>query len=106
MRKLIERIEKNAFAANPAASRMLGNNPVSGESKSILEKNLHEDQLKALQSALGRDLTFIWGPPGTGKTHTIGTITEYLYRDKHTVLIVSHTNTAVDQAIKHVAMQH
>ncbi|MBI2486338.1 MAG: AAA family ATPase [Deltaproteobacteria bacterium] len=103
MRKLIERIEKNASAANPAASRMLGNSPVSGESKSILEKNLNEDQLKALNSALGRNLTFIWGPPGTGKTHTIGTIAEYLYRDKNTVLIVSHTNTAVDQAVKHVA---
>jgi len=103
MRKLIERIEKNASAANPAASRMLGNGPVSGDSKSILGKNLNEDQLKALNSALGRNLTFIWGPPGTGKTHAIGTITEYLYRDKNTVLIVSHTNTAVDQAVKHVA---
>ncbi|MGE5446365.1 MAG: AAA domain-containing protein, partial [Ignavibacteriales bacterium] len=79
---MIERIEKNASAVNPAASRMLGHSPVSGESRSILEKNLNEDQLKALNSALGRNLTFIWGPPGTGKTRTIGTITEYLYRDK------------------------
>lgn len=103
MGKLIERIEKNASAVNPAASCMLGRSPVSGESKSILGTNLNEGQLKALNSALGRNLTFIWGPPGTGKTHTIGTIVEYLHRDKNTVLIVSHTNTAVDQAVKHVA---
>lgn len=104
MRKLIERIEKNASNSNPAASRMLGNSPVIGEPK-LLEKlpNLNEDQQKALCSAIGRNLTFIWGPPGTGKTRTIGTITEYLHREKRTVLIVSHTNTAVDQAVKHVA---
>lgn len=104
MRKLIERIEKNASNSNPAASRMLGNSPVIGEPKML--ENLHglnEDQQKALQSAIGRNLTFIWGPPGTGKTRTIGTITEYLHREKRTVLIVSHTNTAVDQAIKRVA---
>ncbi|VVB96230.1 ATP-dependent RecD-like DNA helicase [uncultured archaeon] len=112
MRKLIERIEKNAPKGNPAASRMLGNSPVIGEPKlpvidepKLLENlhSLNEDQQKALQSAIGRNLTFIWGPPGTGKTRTIGTITEYLHREKRTVLIVSHTNTAVDQAIKHVA---
>ncbi|HLB70537.1 MAG TPA: AAA domain-containing protein [Candidatus Methanoperedens sp.] len=104
MRKLIERIEKNASNTNPAASRMLGESPVNGEPK-LLEKlpHLNEDQQKALHSAIGRNLTFIWGPPGTGKTRTIGTITEYLHREKRTVLIVSHTNTAVDQAIKHVA---
>jgi superfamily I DNA and/or RNA helicase len=104
MRKLIERIEKNASNSNPAASRMLGNSPVIGEPR-LLDKldNLNEDQQKALHSAIGRNLTFIWGPPGTGKTRTIGTITEYLHREKRTVLIVSHTNTAVDQAVKHVA---
>lgn len=104
MRKLIERIEKNASNSNPAASRMLGNSPVIGEPR-LLDKldNLNEGQQKALHSAIGRNLTFIWGPPGTGKTRTIGTITEHLHRENRTVLIVSHTNTAVDQAVKHVA---
>ena len=65
MRKLIERIEKNASNSNPAASRMLGNSPVIGEPK-LLDKldKLNEDQQKALHSAIGRNLTFIWGPPG------------------------------------------
>lgn len=104
MRKLIERIEKNASNENPAASRMLGKKPVQGEPKPIEKQaNLNESQFKALQGALGRNLAFIWGPPGTGKTHTIGTIAECLYREKRTVLVVSHTNTAVDQAIRHVA---
>lgn len=105
LRKLIERIENNASASNPAASRMLGSAPVSGSPKKLAldTPQLNEMQRRALESALGRDLTVIWGPPGTGKTHTIGTIAEYLYNSARTVLIVSHTNIAVDQAIKHVA---
>ena len=104
MRKLIERIENNATSDNPAASRMLGTSPVSGiptTPKGI--SKLHESQMRALESALGRNLTVIWGPPGTGKTYTIGTIAEHLHKLDRTILIVSHTNTAVDQAIKHVA---
>ena len=104
MRKLIERIENNASVSNPAASRMLGASPVSGSPKKPETiPLLNESQILALESALGRNLTVIWGPPGTGKTHTIGTITQFLHASARTVLIVSHTNTAVDQAIKHVA---
>ncbi len=104
MRRLIERIENNANAENPAGMRMLGNALIAGTpAKLDGSPKLNESQLCALQSALGRNLTVIWGPPGTGKTHTIGTITEYLNKDSRSVLIVSHTNTAVDQAIKHVA---
>ncbi len=105
MRKLIERIENNAHQQNLAAERMLGNAPVSGapERPASEPTKLNQHQREALESALGRNLTVIWGPPGTGKTHTIGTITEYLNIASRTVLLVSHTNTAVDQAIKHVA---
>lgn len=104
MRKLIERIENNADQQNPAAERMLGNAKVSGDgAKPTFQPQLNKNQMDALESALGRDLTVIWGPPGTGKTHTIGTITEHLNLSSRSVLLVSHTNTAVDQAIKHVA---
>jgi hypothetical protein len=104
MRKLIERIEDNATVNNPVASRMLGMTKVSGTPKKPLgEPLVYPDQMRALESALGRNLTVIWGPPGTGKTHTIGVIAEQLYQMARTVLVVSHTNTAVDQAIKHIA---
>lgn len=105
MRKLIERIESNATKQNPAAERMLGTAKVSGApgKPTYSPQQLNENQLNALESALGRDLTVIWGPPGTGKTYTIGTITEHLNLASRSVLLVSHTNTAVDQAIKHVA---
>ena len=64
-----------------------------------LDDGYNEFQKQAVRSSLGRDTTFIWGPPGTGKTQTIGEIGFQLYKRKRPVLLVSHTNTAVDQAI-------
>ncbi len=57
MRKLIERIENNASANNPAASRMLGKATVTGNPKKLLGKFLlNEEQTTAIESALGRNL--------------------------------------------------
>jgi hypothetical protein len=104
MRKLIDRIEDNASANNPAAARMLGSAPPHGVPKKPADlPELNRSQMRALESALGRNFTVIWGPPGTGKTYTIGAIARHLHSSIRTVLIVSHTNIAVDQAIKQVA---
>lgn len=45
------------------------------------------------------DISFIWGPPGTGKTTTLAkTAIDYYHQGKK-VLIVSHSNVSVDQSI-------
>ena len=103
MRKLIERIEALAHAHNPAGERLLGKQPISGEPLPIdLGSDFNIDQVKAVASSLGRNTTFIWGPPGTGKTSTIGAICVQLYQRGRPVLLVSHTNIAVDQALLRV----
>jgi hypothetical protein len=43
-------------------------------------------------------LHFVWGPPGTGKTRTLGELVARLARDGATVLVVAHANVAVDAA--------
>ncbi|MBI4029391.1 MAG: topoisomerase DNA-binding C4 zinc finger domain-containing protein [Candidatus Blackburnbacteria bacterium] len=70
--------------------------------KKVDVSKLNKYQLKAINQALGSKLTFIWGPPGTGKTTVIGKIVEALLREKQRVLITSHTNIAVDTALKDV----
>lgn len=102
MRKLIDRIESKANTTNPVGDRILGA-PVSGEPLPIEVSYLNTQQNQALACSLGRNTTFIWGPPGTGKTRTIGVIGEQLYRRERSVLLVSHTNIAVDGAIKQIA---
>ncbi len=99
LRILIERIEKLSTHANLAGDRLLGDAAPGGEPESVRVDGLNASQAGAVASALGRDTTFIWGPPGTGKTRTIGKIGEQLVRRERSVLVVSHTNSAVDQAI-------
>ena len=100
MKILIERIEGYADKPNPVGERIRGAQPVSGLELSIdLKDHYNQCQQQAVASSIGRDTTFIWGPPGTGKTQTIGEIGFQLYERNRPILLVSHTNTAVDQAI-------
>ena len=66
-------------------------------------KRLNADQKRAVRLSLGSDTTFVWGPPGTGKTATLARIVEAHYRAGRSVLLVSNTNIAVDTALERVA---
>src|SRR5660397_228788 len=60
---------------------------------------LNDRQLDAIERALACDITFIWGPPGTGKTEVVGRIVEGCVRQGLRVRFLSPTNVAVDQAV-------
>ncbi len=61
---------------------------------------LRERQAQAFRLT-GYDASFLWGPPGTGKTYTLGALVAWmlLQRPKARVLLLSTTNTATDQAL-------
>ncbi|MEH7121257.1 AAA domain-containing protein [Neobacillus vireti] len=44
-------------------------------------------------------VTFVWGPPGTGKTYTLARTAANKYFQEKRVLILSHSNQAVDVLI-------
>jgi hypothetical protein len=52
-----------------------------------------------LERACGSSVTYIWGPPGTGKTHAIAYLITALIEANERVLVTSHTHAAVDQAL-------
>jgi superfamily I DNA and/or RNA helicase len=65
---------------------------------------LNKEQKEALAKSLGSEVTFIWGPPGTGKTFTLAQIVnEFLLRNK-SILLVSHTNIAIDNALERLSL--
>ncbi len=63
----------------------------------------NDDQKHSIRAVCGSDIHFIWGPPGTGKTMTIGFLVAALVKRNLRTLIVSHTNVATDHAIKNAA---
>lgn len=110
MELLIKRIETNSEKSNPAGTRMLQEQSDTtsvfkklfdySSSQLALSSHNTADQANAVLQAIQNDITYIWGPPGTGKTTVIGQIVHNLLKQNRSVLLVSHTNTAVDGAIK------
>lgn len=59
-------------------------------------------QETAVQMSKRQPITFVWGPPGTGKTETLAKIALEHIRDGKRVLMLSYSNVSVDGAIMRV----
>lgn len=56
-------------------------------------------QQEFVRLALSNEVTWLWGPPGTGKTDVLSVLTHLLFMSGKRVLICSNTNQAVDQVL-------
>ncbi len=61
---------------------------------------LNQQQIAAVRAIKDQTNVFIWGPPGTGKTTTVGALVATAANSGLRVLVVSNTNTALDTAIQ------
>ncbi len=60
-----------------------------------LDATLRHRQRSALLAG-GRKLSMIWGPPGTGKTYTLGSLVSALSIEGFKMLVLAPTNVATD----------
>ncbi|WP_371932650.1 DEAD/DEAH box helicase [Bacillus carboniphilus] len=65
-----------------------------------IKGNVHELVLRSKYNPI----TFVWGPPGTGKTYTLARVAANKYIKNKKVLILSQSNQAVDVLINEVAL--
>ncbi|KAJ1704695.1 hypothetical protein LUZ63_004474 [Rhynchospora breviuscula] len=75
----------------------------------IHQFNLNVSQLKAAASCISASncrhmssVELVWGPPGTGKTRTIGAVLKMLLSKKCKTLTCAPTNTAIMQVVSHL----
>jgi len=60
---------------------------------------LNESQKSAISKSSTQNVTFIWGPPGTGKTKTMGALAAKLIKNGKRVLLTALSNKALDQLL-------
>lgn len=109
-RKIIERLSKikdNPSSFNlaltdllfyPNKSNIVRNSPIQCE----MDKSRNPEQEKAILGSLNNKISYIWGPPGTGKTTTVGFIIYNLIKNGKRVLFATNTNRAVDVTVRQV----
>ncbi|MGG1675343.1 AAA domain-containing protein [Neobacillus sp. NRS-1170] len=64
-----------------------------------IKSSIHELLLRSKYNPV----TFVWGPPGTGKTYTLARVAANKYFQEKRVLILSHSNQAVDVLIGEIS---
>jgi hypothetical protein len=82
-----------------------GARPKTVAAPAVIEaSDVDESQREAIRASLTQDLTFIWGPPGTGKTHTLARLIAIAALSGKRVIATSIANVAVDQLAKRVVL--
>jgi hypothetical protein len=69
---------------------------------SIAARKMTAGQQQAISRGVGSELCLVFGPPGTGKTRTLGSLVAELHARGRRVLVTAHTNTALDTAMNSV----
>lgn len=112
LKKKYEECQSGSLKPNFSLSEVIftGDGAVSKSSKTQIDYSPsaqppNPSQQEAIKSSFSSPLSIIWGPPGTGKTKTIAKAVEAHLNAGRRVLLVSHANNAVDEALEGVASQ-
>lgn len=65
----------------------------------IIKSSVHELILRSKYNPV----TFVWGPPGTGKTYTLARVAANKYFKNKKVLLLSHSNQSVDVLMREIS---
>lgn len=101
LRRRLDAVDDDKWFDADRADGLLRNPSRTQDPRSI--DGLNERQAQAVATALTPGSTYLWGPPGTGKTTTVARAVAELVKAGLNVLVVSHTNAAVDLALVRAA---
>jgi DNA-directed RNA polymerase subunit RPC12/RpoP len=81
------------------SDRVVRNADLSINDGSDFIESLNSAQQQAIRLAESKEVSLIWGPPGTGKTHTLAQVIYRAFLRDETVLVLSTSNVAIDQVL-------
>ncbi|WP_442593915.1 DEAD/DEAH box helicase [Neobacillus sp. D3-1R] len=94
LEQLTERLDeiKKSKKKRMRVKRVLQPNEESKHPLDNIKSNVHELILRSQFNPV----TFVWGPPGTGKTYTLARVASNKYIHGKRILILAHSNQAID----------
>jgi hypothetical protein len=100
--QLIQRLEaiKESKKKRVRVKRLMQPSMPPKHPTEIIKSNVHELILRSKYNPI----TFMWGPPGTGKTYTLARVAANKYFKKKNVLLLSHSNQSVDVLLKEISL--
>lgn len=101
LEQLIQRLDEiiKSKTKRVRVKRMLDPSIPAKHPEEKIKSNVHELILRSKYNPV----TFVWGPPGTGKTYTLARVAANKYFREKRVLILSHSNQAVDVLLSEIA---
>ncbi len=101
--QLLEALMDRLDEMNPSKESLAYEISSEGKKQCSKWQSIRCGQNYAFNRATSEKITFIWGPPGTGKTETLANIAlEHIANDRR-VLMLSYSNVSVDGALLRVA---
>lgn len=106
LKQLLEKIKNNVIQINEnIILKLFGSiEPlISNNNNTFLPPltfNLDDYQKRTIENTVNSEISFIWGPPGTGKTIVIAILTKMFVENGNSVLVTSNTNIAVDNVFE------
>lgn len=100
---LLESLNERLEEIDPSVSSIAGELACNGNKHISASQGIVKGQSEAFNRAMSEPITFIWGPPGTGKTETLAEIAIEHINDGNRVLMLSYSNVSVDGAVLRVA---
>lgn len=101
LEQLVERLEdiKKSKKKRAFISRLMNPDMASKHPNEKIKSTIHELMLRSQYNPV----TFVWGPPGTGKTYTLARVASNKYINGKKVLVLAHSNQAVDVLMEEVS---
>lgn len=101
--QLLEALMERLGEMNPDTGSLAYEIASNGRKQITQWQSIKCGQNAAFNRATSEGITFIWGPPGTGKTETLANIALEHMSHGRRVLMLSYSNVSVDGALLRVA---
>ena len=101
--QLLEALMDRLGEMNPRTDSLAYEIALTGRKQITTWQSIKCGQNLAFNRATSERITFIWGPPGTGKTETLANIALEHIAHGRRVLMLSYSNVSVDGALLRVA---